>query len=94
MDISSLKSSSLLDMQSQSTAPEVRALFEVAINRVDSMVVLYDKLLSSEEYDSISCKSFLDDILEILLSFFLEWIPYGLRFGWKTSALLPKSFSL
>jgi len=62
--------SSLLDLQSQSYSPEVRGMFDVAINRVNSMVVLYDKLLSSGHYDSIPCKSFLADIIDRLASFF------------------------
>lgn len=71
--------STLLDLQSQATPPEVRALFDVAINRVNSMVVLYDKLLSSEQYDSSSCKAFLEDILQMLLSFFPETVSVRLE---------------
>lgn len=62
--------SNLLDLQSQSSSPEVRGMFNVAINRVNSMAVLYDKLLSSEHYESISCKSFLSGILDSMMSFF------------------------
>jgi PAS domain S-box-containing protein len=58
--------SSLLALQARSASPEAKISFEAAINRVNSMVLLYDKLQAGEQYDSISCKGYLEDIIETL----------------------------
>lgn len=82
--------SNLLDLQSQSYVPEARSLFKVAINRVNSMVVLYDKLLSSEQYESLSCKSFLLDIINRMASLFPDMANVKIETQMDNFDLSPK----
>lgn len=64
--------SSLLSLQSQFASPDVRTSLEAARNRVNAMFVLYEKMLISDRYDAISCKNYLDAIVETLESLFSD----------------------
>jgi PAS domain S-box-containing protein len=62
---------SLLFLHSQSTAnPEALSVLQDAIGRVDSMRILYDKLLLSEDYKDISVKNYLDDLIDTIVTLF------------------------
>ena len=61
----------LLSIQAQSIADsEARTVLQGAIGRVESMNVLYDKLLVSEEYGTSSVKSYLEDLAERVVGLF------------------------
>ena len=62
---------SLLSLHSQSiTNPEAIAVLQDAIGRVNSMRILYDKLLLSECYTDISVKNYLDDLIDTIIAIF------------------------
>ena len=62
---------SLLSLHSQSTAnPEAVAVLQDAIGRVNSMRILYDKLLLSEDYKDISVKNYLNDLIDTIIAIF------------------------
>jgi len=82
--------SGLLALQAQSASPEAGLSFEAAINRVNSMVFLYDKLLVSEQYDSISCKVYLEDIVKSLVALFSDEVNVTAETRMDDFDLIPK----
>ena len=63
--------SGLISLRLQSvTNSEAVAVLRDAIARVDSMRVLYDKLLLSEDYKDISVKKYLDDLINTIIAIF------------------------
>lgn len=63
--------SGLISMQLQSiTNREAVSVLQDAIGRVDSMRVLYDKLLLSEEYMDISVKNYINDLIDTVVAIF------------------------
>lgn len=62
---------SLLSLQAGSTAnAEARAMLQDAISRVQSMRVLYDKLVLSKDLHEVSVKSFAEGLIDSLVMFF------------------------
>jgi len=82
--------SSLLSLQAQSAPPEAEVSFDAAINRVASMVFLYDKLLVSEQYESISCKNYLEDIIDTLIALFPEEAKVSVETSMDDFDLIPQ----
>ncbi len=63
---------SLLSLQGSSTAhPEVKTALKDAVSRVQSMRILYDKLLLSDDYYDISIKSYIENLIDSLLAVFV-----------------------
>ena len=63
--------SGLLTLQSQAlTDPWAAAVLQETIGRVDSMRILYDKLLLSEGYMDLSVKNYLDDLVDRITAIF------------------------
>ena len=61
----------LLSLHVQSaTNPEATAVLQDAIGRVNSMRVLYDKLLLSEDYKDVSVKNYLSDLIDTVIAIF------------------------
>ena len=61
----------LLSLHVQSaTNPEAIAVLQEAIGRVNSMRILYDKLLLTEDYEDISVKNYLDDLIDTIIAIF------------------------
>jgi two-component sensor histidine kinase len=61
----------LLTLQSNSLKnPEAIAALNDAIGRVNSMHVLYEKLLLTDDYETTSIKTYLDNLIDDLLEFF------------------------
>jgi PAS domain S-box-containing protein len=52
------------------TNPEAIAVLQDAIGRVDSMRILYDKLLLSEDYKDIPVKNYVESIAETVIALF------------------------
>jgi len=62
---------SLLSLQAASTAnAEVKATLQDAITRVQSMRVLYDKLLLSKDLHEVSMKNYTEGLIDSLVMFF------------------------
>ena len=62
---------SFLSLQAGSTAnAEVKAMLQDAISRVQSMRVLYDKLLLRKELNEISIKNYVESFVDSLVMFF------------------------
>jgi PAS domain S-box-containing protein len=63
----------LISLRLQSiTNPEAIAVLQDAIGRVDSMRILYDKLLLSEGYKDISVKNYIESLADTLMALFPE----------------------
>jgi two-component sensor histidine kinase len=63
----------ILSIQAQSiTDPVARSVLQGAIGRVESMSVLYDKLLVSEQSGSSSVKDYLEDLADSIMALFPE----------------------
>jgi two-component sensor histidine kinase len=61
----------LISLHLQSvTNPETLAVLKDAIGRVDSMRILYDKLLLSEGYKDVSVKNYVDSLADTVISLF------------------------
>ena len=61
----------LLSMQAESvTNQEALSTLQDAIGRVESMRVLYDKLLSSDDYQDISVKSYFESLIDSIVTLF------------------------
>ncbi|TVQ27921.1 MAG: hypothetical protein EA382_02755 [Spirochaetaceae bacterium] len=61
----------LLSIQAQSIASsEARTVLQGAIGRLESMTVLYDKLLASEQYGESSVKGYLEDLADRVVTLF------------------------
>ena len=61
----------LLSLHRQSVVnPEAVAALQEAIGRVDSMRILYDKLLQSTEYTDISVKNYVDSLVDAIVALF------------------------
>ena len=52
------------------THPEAVAVLQDAIGRVDSMGILYDKLLLSEDYKDISVKNYIENLADTVIALF------------------------
>ena len=52
------------------TNPEAAAVLKEAIGRVNSMRLLYDKLLLEEDYKDISVKNYLEDLTDTIVALF------------------------
>ncbi len=64
---------SLLSLQAQSTSTiEVQSALNDAIGRVDSMQVLYEKLLLSDNFQTTSVKEYLDNLITDIVNLFLD----------------------
>lgn len=62
---------SLLRIQEDAvTNPEAKSILQDAISRVESMRVMYDKLLLVPDSSSLSVKPYLEELLEAILSIF------------------------
>ena len=60
-----------LFMQAQTTAnPEAMSVLRDAIGRVQSMRIIYDKLLQTSDYRSTSLKDFLEDLIDAVYKIF------------------------
>ena len=63
--------SSLLSMQADSLSnPEALAALQDAIGRVNSMYVLYENLLLSDDYQFTSVKDYLENLIDSIISIF------------------------
>ena len=63
--------SGLISLRMQTvTNPEAMAVLKDAIGRIDSMRILYDKLLLSEGYKDVSVKKYLDDLIDTIVVLF------------------------
>ena len=63
--------SGLISLHMQTvTNPEAVAVLKDAIGRVDSMRILYNKLLISEDYKDVSVKKYLDDLIDSIFAIF------------------------
>ena len=63
--------SGLISLHMQSvTNPQAVAVLKDAIGRVDSMRLLYDKLLLTEDYEDLSVKNYLDDLIDTIIAIF------------------------
>jgi PAS domain S-box-containing protein len=61
----------LLSLHMQSiTNPEAIAVLQDAIGRVNSMGILYDKLLLSEDYKDISVKNYAESLADVVVALF------------------------
>ncbi len=60
-----------LQMQSMSN-PEALAVLQDAVGRVDSMRILYDKLLLSEDYKDISVKNYIESLADTVVALFSD----------------------
>ena len=61
----------LISLRLQSiTNPEAVAVLQDAVGRVDSMRILYDKLLLTEDYEDLSVKNYLDDLIDTIVAIF------------------------
>ena len=61
----------LISLQLQSIAnPEAIAVLKDAGSRVESMRLLYDKLLLTEGYEDLSVKNYLDDLIATIIAIF------------------------
>ncbi len=66
---------SLLSLQARSaTTPEVQSALQDAIGRVDSMHVLYEKLLLTDDYKVTSVREYLTNLIDDIISMFSESI--------------------
>lgn len=64
---------SLLSMQIQSVSNnEARSILQAALARVNSMRVLYDKLLIQNDYKEGSVKSYIEDLIDSLRNLLFE----------------------
>ncbi len=62
---------SLISLRLQSiTNPEAVAVLQDAIGRVDSMRILYDKLLLTEDYKDISVKNYIESLTDAIVVLF------------------------
>ena len=62
---------SLLSLQARTeNNPLIQAALQDAAGRVDSMKVLYDKLLLTKDYQTTSVKEYLDNLIDDIRSFF------------------------
>jgi two-component sensor histidine kinase len=63
----------ILSLHVQSIAnPEAIAVLQDAIGRVDSMQILYDKLLLSEDYKDISVKNYVESLTDTVSALFSD----------------------
>ena len=63
--------SGLISLRLQSiNHPQAIAVLKDTNSRVDSMRILYDKLLLTEDYDDLSVKNYLDDLTETIVALF------------------------
>ncbi len=61
----------LISLRLQSIAnPEAAAVLKDAVGRIDSMRILYDKLLLSEDYADISVKNYLETLIDTIAAIF------------------------
>ena len=71
---------SLLSLQSNSTTnPEVQSALQDAIGRVDSMQVLYEKLLLTEDYQVTSVQEYLSNLIYDIINLFSEDIDISVE---------------
>jgi PAS domain S-box-containing protein len=69
----------LLSLHVQSTTnPEAIAVLQDAIGRVNSMRILYDKLLLSEDYKDISVKNYVESLVDSVVSLFPDMAKVAL----------------
>ncbi len=62
----------LLSLRVQATTnPEAIAVLQDAIGRVDSMRILYEKLMLNEAYKDVSVKTYAESLLDLVISLFL-----------------------
>ncbi|URA09121.1 PAS domain S-box protein [Thermospira aquatica] len=54
----------------ETTNEEAKAILQDAISRVESMRIMYDKLLQIPDASSLSVKAYLEDLLEAIMSIF------------------------
>ncbi len=67
--------SSLLSLQSQETTnPDVLSALQDAISRVNSMQILYDKLLLSDNYGFTSIREYLNNLIDGIINLFPDAI--------------------
>jgi len=65
--------SSLLSLQARSAGhPDVKAGLHKALGRVDSIRVIYDRLLMTEDYSELSVKNYLDELCAAVAVLFPE----------------------
>jgi len=70
----------LLSLHMQSaTNPEAIAVLQEAIGRVNSMRILYDKLLLSEDYKDISVKNYVESLIDSVVSLFPDMAKVALE---------------
>ena len=71
---------SLLYLQSRAiTNKEAKSALQDAINRVKSMRVLYDKLLLTTDYQDVSVKNYLDNLIDTIIDVFPANIKITLK---------------
>jgi len=69
----------LLSLHVQSaTNPEAIAVLQEAIGRVNSMRILYDKLLLSEGYKDVSVKNYVESLVDSVISLFPDMAKIAL----------------
>jgi two-component sensor histidine kinase len=52
------------------TNPEAMAVLQDAISRINSMRILYDKLLLSEDYKDVSVKNYVENLIDSVIALF------------------------
>ena len=63
--------SGLISLQMQTLSnPQAIAILRDAIGRVDNMRLLYDKLLLTENYENLSVKNYLDNLIDTIVAIF------------------------
>ena len=63
--------SGLISLRLQTVAhPQAVAVLKDAIGRVDNMRLLYDKLLLTEDYENLSVKNYLDNLIDTIVAIF------------------------
>jgi PAS domain S-box-containing protein len=87
--------SGLLSLQAQALAdPKAALVLQDAIGRVDSMRILYDKLLLTEDYEDLSVKNYLDDLIDTIIAIFPDHAKITIKkritdFGLDSKRLFP-----
>jgi len=83
--------SSLLSLQSQETTnPYAISALQDAIGRVNSMQILYEKLLITENYHVSSVKEYLNNLIDDIINLFSEAIHITVKKNLEDFQLNPK----
>ena len=86
---------SLINLQAAAAdSPEISEALQKAGNRIESMYVLYQKLLNDSDYQSISVKTYVQDLVGAILALSPEQNPPELTLEIEDGQLEPKKLFL